>query len=222
MEFDIAPGSWADIGRFFEPAQDWSEGAGLSLWLRFDEASQDDQGMSVILSSGEPGAPTPFEVWFEVSPERADPTGWILIELPWDRFTKPDWADEGGLSEFDPARVLGLGLSFGAPHDSWVERIVWIDDIGILREAPQPTPTETAPAATATPGAMPVTAATATEVAAATATEAPVAAAPTSPPPAPVAPAEEGDESSSLCPLSLGMTLVGLALLARKNPRRPA
>jgi hypothetical protein len=194
IEFDIAPEGSADASRSFDPAQDWSDGTGLAMWLRFSEATEGDQGISVILDSGEPEAPTPFEAWLEISPESADPSGWILVELPWDRFPKADWADEGGLSELDPSRVAGIGLSFDAPDDSRVESIVWVDDIRLLGETPQPAPTEAAP------------------VAAATATAAPMTAAPTPP--------EEEEESRGLCPISMGLALTGLAL-ARKSKARP-
>jgi hypothetical protein len=205
LEFDIAPGSWADFGRSFEAAQDWSDGSGLALWLHFGEATASDQGMSVYLFGGEPEAATPFETWLEVSPQAADPSGWILVELPWERFTKPDWADEGGPTEFDPGQIVGLGLSFSAPDDVGVERQVWVDDIALLGEASPPAPTDAAPTARA--------------MTATTATEAAVAAAPTSPP-APAAPPTEEGPSAGLCPVSLGLILAGLALVVVRGARQ--
>jgi hypothetical protein len=163
--------------------------------------------MSVMLFSGDPEDATPFETWFEISPESIEwpvvskAEGWLLVELPWDRFLKADWAGEGGLSELDPSRVTGTALSFGAPDDSRAESTVWVDDIRLLAEAPQPAPTEAAPAAPATPTAAPVAAATAAE-------------APTPPPPPP-APPEEEDEGGGLCPISVGLALAGLVLARR-------
>jgi len=210
LEFDIAPGSWADFGHSFDPTQDWSDGAGLSMWLRFSEAAATEQGMSVILVAGNPDAPRPFEVWFEILPESADSSGWIPIELPWDRFSRAEWADEGGLSEFDPSRVTGIDLSFGAPDDSRLERTVWVDDISLLGQAPQPAPTEAGPE---TPAVAPA--------AEATATQAPVTEAPTAPPPpAPEASPEDEDEGGGLCPISVGLALAGLVLVRRGTARQ--
>jgi hypothetical protein len=212
MEFDIAPEGWVGFGRSFVPIQDWSEGLGLSMWLRFSETSQDNQGMSVTLYAGDPQAATPFEVWFEIPPENMAPSEWVRIELPWGRFARAEWADQGGLSEFDPAQVVGISFGFGAPDDSWLESSVWVDDLRLLSETPQPLPIEAAP--TASPPA------TEAPVAVATATEASLAAAPTSPP-APVVQPEEGGESKGLCPISIGLTLAGMALVVRRGTRRP-
>jgi hypothetical protein len=207
IEFDIAPGSWADFGRSFDSIQDWSDGMGLSMWLRLSGDAEAGQGMSVMLFSGDPEDATPFETWFEISPESIEwpvvskAEGWLLVELPWDRFLKADWAGEGGLSELDPSHMVGMALGFGAPDDSRNASTVWVDDMRLLAEAPQPAPTEAAPAAPATPTAAPVAAATAAE-------------APTPPPPPP-APPEEEDEGGGLCPISVGLALAGLVLARR-------
>ncbi len=185
LEFDIAPEGSVDISHSFNPVQDWSNGTGLSIWLHFSEATEGNQGIGVTLFAGDPEVATPFEVWLEISPENTDSSGWILTELPWDRFSRAEWADEGGLAEFDPSRVASLGLTFGAPDDSRFESTVWVDDIRLLGEAPQPIPTETAVVTESTP------------------------------PPTPVAPAEEGGESGGGCPISLGLILAGLALVRR-------
>ncbi len=77
IEFDIAPEGAADLSRSFDPVQDWSDGAGLSMWLRLSEVTESSQGMSVLLGSGESESPTPFETWLEISPEDADSSGMI-------------------------------------------------------------------------------------------------------------------------------------------------
>jgi hypothetical protein len=218
MEFDIGPGGWADFGRSFDSVQDWSDGMGLSMWLRLSGDAEAGQEMQVFLFSGDPDSATAFETWFEVlpgsleEPVLSEAEGWLLVALPWHHFSRAEWAS--GLSELDPSQMVGIGLSFGAPEDSRNKSIIWLDNMRLLEEAPQPAPTEAAQAAPATPTAIPVAEATATEaaVAAATATEAPT------PPPAPVptAPPEEEDEGGGLCPISVGLALAGL-VLARKG-----
>ncbi len=190
-------------------------GEGLSMWLRIETGEE----VSVLLFSGEPQAATPFEAWFEISPEDADPSGWILIELPWDHFSRADWADEGGLFELDLSRMVGIGLSFATPDDSQAESSVWVDDVRLLSESPQPAPTEAAPPAPATPTTPPPATATPT------ATAAPVAAAltleaPTTPSPPPPTPPEKEGESRGLCPISIGLALAGL-VLAGKGMAKP-
>jgi hypothetical protein len=215
MEFDIGPGNWADFGRSFDSIQDWSDGMGLSMWLRFSGDAASSQEMQVFLFSGDPDEATAFETWFEIlpgsleEPVASEAEGWLLVELPWDRFSRAEWAS--GLSELDPSQMVGIGLSFGAPEDSRNKSTVWLDDMRLLEEAPQPAPTEAAPAAPATPTEVPV--------AAATATEAPTAAAPT-PPPAPTTPPEEEGEGGGLCPISVGLALAGL-VLTRRGTAKP-
>jgi hypothetical protein len=225
MEFDIGAGGWADFGRSFASVHDWSDGMGLSMWLRLSGDAEAGQEMQVFLFSGDPEGATAFETEFEVLPgSLAEPVvseaeGWLLVALPWDRFSRAEWAS--GLSELDPSRMVGMGLSFSAPEDSRNKSIIWLDNMRLLEEAPQPAPTEAAPAATATPTEAPAVEATATEAPAveATATEAPVAVAtateaPASPPP-PAAPPEEEDEGGGLCPISVGLALTGLVLARR-------
>jgi len=210
MEFDIGPGGWADFGRSFESLHDWSDGMGLSMWLRFSGDAEAGQDMQVFLFSGDPDGATAFEARFEVlpgsleEPVASEAEGWLLVALPWDRFSRAEWAS--GLSELDPSRMVGIGLSFSAPEDSRNKSIIWVDDVRLLEEAPQPAATEAAPAATATPTEAPVAEATATE-------------APT-PPSAPTATPEEEDEGRGLCPISVGLALAGL-VLARRCTTKP-
>jgi hypothetical protein len=217
LEFDVGPEGWADFGRSFDSLQDWSDGMGLSMWLRFSGDAEAGQEMQVFLFSGDPDDATAFETWFEVLPGGAaepvvsEADGWLRVALPWDRFSRAEWAS--GLSELDPSRMVGVGLSFGTPEDSRNESIIWVDDMRLLDEAPQPALAEAAPAATATE--VPVAEATATEVPVA---EASAAEAPT-PPPAPAAPPEEEGGGGGICPVSIGLALAGLVLAGRARPR---
>ena len=152
VHYDIAPAGWTDCGQSFESPQDWSGGAGLSLWLRSEEAGE---WVTLMLFAGDPDNPTPFEVDFETPAESAG--GWAQVVFPWAEFVRAEWADEGGLAELEPARVTGYGFSIGADGEQ-TEGIFWVDDVALVTgaERPQPVPTEEpAEEPTEEPGAEP-------------------------------------------------------------------
>ena len=212
LSYDIAPDGWGDCGRSFESLQDWSSGTGLSLWLRSDEAGQ---WVTLMLFAGEFDNPTPFEVRLEGK------EGWTQVVLPWADFRRAEWADEGGLSEVDPTRVLGYAFSVDAGETS-TKGILWIDDLSLFTGEPQkvsPTPTATPvqPAATPTPAATvtppPPTATSAPD---ATATPLPPTATPA---PVPTSVAEEKPRGG-FCPFSaLVLPLGAMMFVWLRRPR---
>ncbi len=134
FHYEIAPGGWADCGRWFEP-QDWSAGTGLSMWVRADT---EGQWVTVGISSGDADASTPFESGFETTAESV--AGWAPVTLAWEDFQRAEWADEGGLPALDPTRVIGYWFSTGAGEEA-AEGIFWVDDIALTGSAmtgPQP------------------------------------------------------------------------------------
>ncbi|MBU0705200.1 MAG: hypothetical protein KKC18_15225 [Chloroflexi bacterium] len=133
--YDIIPDGWGSCGRSFGAAQDWSDGDGISMWLHSDGASE---WFTLMLFSGDPAEPTPFEVGFETTAE--SDAGWALFTFPWADFARADWADVGGLSEIDPARVTGYGFSFSAG-----EGRLWVDDVALFISPEQPEPTTPPP-----------------------------------------------------------------------------
>jgi hypothetical protein len=146
IQYSIVPDGWVGCGRSFESLQDWSDGAGVSLWLRSDGSPQ---WITLMLFSGDADAPTPFEVDFESTSENA--WGWGQIGFPWADLARAEWADEGGLTELDPTRMTGYGFSLGAGESS-SEGAFWVDGLHVSPGAapplviPDATPT-TAPAA---------------------------------------------------------------------------
>jgi pimeloyl-ACP methyl ester carboxylesterase len=126
IHYDVSEGGWGDCGRFFEAAQNWAAGSGLSFWLRSGQAGQT---VTLMVFSGDPGGPTPFETTFELSDESL--TDWVRLEFPWEDFARAPWADEGSLSELDPAGVTGFSFSFSGP-----ENTVWIDEITLAGVEP--------------------------------------------------------------------------------------
>jgi Carbohydrate binding domain (family 11) len=140
----IVAGGWGNCGRYFESPQDWSSGEALSLWLRSDRAGQP---VTVILVSGDPDANSPFEVYLD------SPAEWTPFTFPWADFVKAPWADAGGLSAIDPARVTGLVFNVGE-DPAGQEGTLWVDDIGLAAGGSQPAPAS-APAVEATAPAEP-------------------------------------------------------------------
>jgi len=126
MAYTIPADSWGGCGRYYDAAQDWSDGAGLYLWLRTDTPGL---WVTAILYSGDSEGATPFEFGFEVT------TDWNSIFIPWNEFARASWADEGGLAELDPARVNSIAFSLGESQGN-----LWVDDI--VRYSGETPPTE--------------------------------------------------------------------------------
>jgi hypothetical protein len=181
LRYGIEPHGWVDCGTSFDPLQDWSAATGLSLWVRSDEAGK---WVTLMLFSGDPEGPSPFEVEFETGAQ-----DWTRFVFPWTDFALAGWADEGSLAEIDPARMIGYGFSVGA-GEARNEGTLWIDDVGLATEAEQPQP-----GSTASPTAAP--AAPAEEVE-----------------PEPQPEAEEEESGGGVCPgAALALPLAGLGVL---------
>jgi hypothetical protein len=131
IRYTVTPGGWADCGRSFESPQNWSSGEGISMAIHI-EGAPPAQWVKLMLFSGDPEDPTPFEVDLEIPPESSE--GWSQVGFYWASFEVAEWASEGGLSEVDPMRVIGYGLNLGAGETSR-EGTIWIDDLG-LSEGP--------------------------------------------------------------------------------------
>ncbi len=128
IAYDVAPDGWGDCGRSFESPQDWSAGAGVSMWFYVEEMPQ---WVTLMLFSGDPNSPTPFEVDVPFSSESVG--GWTQIGFSWENFALADWADGSGLSEIDPTRMLGYGFSLGEG-----EGVMWVDDVHVSAGAAPP------------------------------------------------------------------------------------
>ena len=201
FHYDVVPDGWVDCGHALEPPEDWSAGVGLALWVRSEGAGKQ---FTLMLFSGDPGAPTPFEVQFETTAESAQ--DWARFVFSWTDFVRAEWAEEGGLSELDPARVTGYAFSLGAGADP-AEGTLWVDDVALVTEVEQP-----APVPTATPEAVP--------------SSTPAAALPTpedtpaATPAATVAQAPGTGDRRSICPgAAIALPLVGLGILLTGRQR---
>ena len=204
LRYDVASDGWLDCGRALDPPEDWSAGAGLAMWVRSEGAGQP---FTLMLFSGDPSAPTPFEVQFETTAESAQ--DWIQLVFPWTDFVLAPWADEGGLDAFDPAQVTGYALSLGAGGEG-TEGVLWVDDLALVAEIE---PLAPVPTATAEPLPSSTPAATATPAPQDTPTEAPAA----------TAAQEPGTgERRGICPGAaavLPLAVVGIMLSGRRRGR---
>ena len=151
IHYNVVPDGGVDCGRSFESPQDWSDGAGISLFLRGEGTAQ---WVTLMLFAGDADKPTPFEVDIEIIPE--DAWGWRQVGFPWASFARATWADEGGLAELDPTRVTGYGFSLSA-GETGSEGTLWVDDLHVSAGAAPPLsiPATTPTAAPVAPGEEP-------------------------------------------------------------------
>jgi hypothetical protein len=140
IEYDIRTDGWGDTGFSYESPQDWSEGNGVSLWLRSDGAGEP---LALVLVAGHPDAPTPFITHFQTTAEST--TGWAQFVFSWTDFARAEWADEGGLAALDPAQIIALGFNFSPGQG-----IIWVDDVSLATGEIRPPPPEEEAAPTAT------------------------------------------------------------------------
>jgi hypothetical protein len=129
IQYEIGAGGWGDCGHHFDSVQDWSGSTGLALWLRADGGPE---WATLMLFSGDPLGPTPFEINLEVTAG-----DWTQVTLLWDDFGRAAWADDGGLEGIDPGQITGYGISLGPGTGN-----LWVDDValatGETRSQPNP------------------------------------------------------------------------------------
>jgi hypothetical protein len=122
-EYALVPGGWGGCTISLEPFQDWSAGDGLSLWVRSDGA---DQRVGLMVFAGDPMGATPFETFFETTPEMAG--DWVQLVFPWTELNLAEWADAGMPSELDPTQIVGFGFGLGL-DEAHPDGVLWVDDI---------------------------------------------------------------------------------------------
>jgi len=143
VQYRIVAGGWGSCDRYFDSWQDWSDAAGLSLWLR---AEPPGQPITLIVFAGDPNNPTGFETTIQA------PAAWSQITVPWASLQRASWADASGLAQFDPAQVTSIAFVFGESSQG----TLWVDDIGLLGSGGQPpAPAPTSPGVLPTMGATP-------------------------------------------------------------------
>ncbi len=125
VAYDLPPEGWMDCARAFDSPQDWSGGDGLSIYLQADELPE---WMTLMVFSGDPDAPTPFEIDLGLSSNSAG--GWTQAGYSWESFAVAAWHDGSGISEIDPARIVGFGFSLGTGEAGALGEL-YIDDVHV-------------------------------------------------------------------------------------------
>ncbi len=129
MAFDLIADGYGDCGRYFETAQNWSEGDGFAF-----EARADGEGSVIVtLFSGPTEAPTPFDAVFELR----DGESSTPYFLGWQDFVVASWADEGGLSILDPWRITGYSFTVDA-YEAPRELTLWVEGAGPVKAGDVP------------------------------------------------------------------------------------
>jgi hypothetical protein len=198
--YDLKSDGWAYCGQNFESSQNWGESTGLSLWLSSDK---EEERVTLMLFSGDPQGLTPFEAYLESA------EGWTQLVIPWTGFVRAEWADEGGLSEVDPARVSGYGFSVGA-YEGVNKGTIWVDDVGLITGEIQPPAQEPTPTPTAAPAEEPEPTATPQP---STSAEPTATAEPTV--------SGQGERGGGPCPLATALPLAATALVLTRKRHRP-
>ena len=142
MTYIIPTDGWGGCWRYYDAPQDWGNSTGLTLWVR---AGTPNTGFTLVVYSGEHGAPTPFEAKFRAGAE------WDMLSIRWDAFERAAWADAEGLQALDPAQITSIGFALE-------QRIgeLWADDLATFTgEAPARPEVVSAPESLAEPPSAP-------------------------------------------------------------------
>ncbi len=126
FEFDAAPNSWATCGIYFDSAQDWSAGQGLSFYLRADRAGIP---FDVDLYGGSPGGRSTYV--FRTQTTAGSVNEWTLVEIRWADILRVEWEDDPG-TPINPAAVTGFSLGLSTPELERTSGTIWIDDLSLL------------------------------------------------------------------------------------------
>ena len=136
LDFEVPPGAWATCALFYENAQDWSNGQGLTFHLH---AAQPGIIFDVDIYAGTPEAQETYLYTVEAPAESA--SGWVPISLNWSDFHRADWEENAGSLFTSPNRVLGMAFGFGTYEDAPNTGKLWVDDLILLGNQLASTPT---------------------------------------------------------------------------------
>ena len=138
LDFNVAPEAWATCAIFYDSAQNWSSGEGISFYLH---AAQIGLVFNVDLYAGNDNEEETYLYTIEAPPESAN--GWILISLRWEDFHRADWEAGAGTPFAKPDQIMGMAFGFDTYEGTSNTGKLWVDDLSLLSgdapiEAPPP------------------------------------------------------------------------------------
>jgi serine/threonine protein kinase len=125
FQFDIAANSWATCGLYFDIAQDWSAGRGLSFYVRSERAGLP---FRVDMYGGAPGALTTYYFQAETPPGSVE--DWTLMEIAWNDILRAEWQENPG-TPFRPKKVAGVSIGVSTEGAERIEGAIWLDDLSL-------------------------------------------------------------------------------------------
>lgn len=132
FKFDVAANSWATCGFYFDRAQNWSAGQGITFYLRADRAGIP---FHVEVYGGSPGARSTYIYSMQTSP--GNESHWVLVEIPWAQFLRAEWEENPG-QPFDPASATGFSLGLSTPEMERASGTLWLDDLALSGQSAPP------------------------------------------------------------------------------------
>lgn len=132
FEFDVTPASWATCGFYFDSAQNWSAGQGLTFYLRADRAGIP---FDVDVYGGSPGARSTYVYSMQTPP--GSENDWVLVEIPWAEILRAEWEENPG-EPFDPASATGFSIGLSTPETERISGTLWLDDLALLGQSAPP------------------------------------------------------------------------------------
>ena len=126
FEFDAAANSWATCGFYFDSIRNWSEGRGISFYLRADQAGIP---FDIDVYGGSPGGRTTY-VYHTQTPDGSD-SNWILMEIPWASILRTEWEENPG-TPINPGEITGFSIGLSMPETSRLAGTIWMDDLTLM------------------------------------------------------------------------------------------
>jgi hypothetical protein len=118
IDFEIAAESWGTCTLFYDPAQDWTQGSGLTFYYF---TSMADLIFDVDLYAGPVDLMETYHFTLTPAPESMD--GWVEARIPWIEFTRVDWEENAGAAFDGHDRVIGIGFGLTGSGSIWVDEL---------------------------------------------------------------------------------------------------
>ena len=133
LDFDVAPDAWATCAMFYDSAQNWSSGEGLTFDLH---AAQPGTIFDVDIYAGSGDSQETYLFTIETPSESTE--GWVPISLNWSDFHRADWEADAGQSFAKPDQITGVAFGMNTYPDTPNTGQLWVDDLSLLGQGSAP------------------------------------------------------------------------------------